>query len=100
MYSKLFKFITLIFIGINIQGCSSTMTRVGPSQGYYGGTQNSIDMLKNDDTGWVMKPLVALDLPFTAVLDTILIPYDYARSDNDVSSESPRERVKKLEQQE
>lgn len=45
----------------------------GGELGYYPGTRASYQMLKNDETSWGMKPLVALDMPFTAVMDTVLI---------------------------
>ena len=57
-------------------GCSSVMSHTGPNQGYYPGTRASVDMLKDDNTSWAMMPLVALDLPFSAVMDTVLLPYD------------------------
>lgn len=69
----------------------------GPTEGYYPGTKNSIAMLQDDETGWVMKPIVAIDLPFSAVLDTLLAPVDYATGGKDNSESSPAERVKRLE---
>lgn len=38
-------------------------------------------MIKSEDTSWAMTPLLVLDLPFTAALDTLLLPYDYYRRD-------------------
>lgn len=43
-----------------------------------------------------MKPLVILDLPFSALLDTLLLPYDYYTQHDDNSDNSPKERIKKL----
>lgn len=34
-------------------------------------------MIGSNDTSWAMTPLLAIDLPFTAVMDTLLLPYDY-----------------------
>lgn len=51
-------------------------------------------MISDDDTGIGMKSLVALDMPFTAVLDTLLIPWDLFRRDNSVKS-----RVEKSERE-
>jgi uncharacterized protein YceK len=79
-------------------GCSSIMNHTGPDQGYYPGTRTSVEMLKDDGTGWAMKPLVALDLPLSAVMDTLLLPYDYLRADSDKSNDSPRERIIREEQ--
>ncbi|MDE9445446.1 YceK/YidQ family lipoprotein [Xenorhabdus bovienii] len=81
-----------------VTGCSSIMTHSGPYQGYYSGAKASIGMLKNDSTGWVMKPLLAVDLPFSAFLDTLLFPYDYTRSSKDQAEHSPKHRLEKLEQ--
>lgn len=74
-------------------GCSSVMSHTGPSQGYYPGTRGSIKIIEDQDTSWAMVPLVAIDLPFSAVLDTLLLPYDYLRKDSDKSADSPRERM-------
>ncbi|MCT8346151.1 YceK/YidQ family lipoprotein [Photorhabdus temperata] len=78
-------------------GCTSIMTHSGPNRGYYSGAKTNIEMLKDNDTGWVMKPLLAIDLPFSALLDTILLPYDYIKSDEDQSANSPKERIEKIE---
>lgn len=80
-----------------VTGCSSIMTHSGPYQGYYSGAKANIDMLKDDKTGWVMKPLVAIDIPFSAFLDTLLLPYDYARSDQNSAEQSPKHRIEQLE---
>ncbi|AYA42541.1 YceK/YidQ family lipoprotein [Xenorhabdus nematophila] len=80
-----------------ITGCSSIMTHSGPHQGYYSGAKANIDMLKDDQTGWIMKPLLAVDLPFSAFLDTLLLPYDYARSSQNQAEQSPKRRIEQLE---
>ncbi|WP_338805335.1 YceK/YidQ family lipoprotein [Xenorhabdus griffiniae] len=80
-----------------ITGCSSLMTHSGPYQGYYSGAKANIGMLQDDKTGWLMKPLLALDLPFSAFLDTLLLPYDYARSDQDSAEQSPKHRIEQLD---
>ncbi|ELY2797800.1 YceK/YidQ family lipoprotein [Cronobacter dublinensis] len=68
-------------------GCSSVMSHTGGGeQGYYPGTRASATMLGDDATSWGLKPLVALDLPFTAVMDTLLIPWDAFRTDKSVKS--------------
>lgn len=79
-------------------GCSSIMTHTSSSQGYYSGTEANVAMLKDDNTGWALRPLLAVDLPFSAVMDTLLLPYDYLRSDSaDKMASSPRERVRQSE---
>ncbi len=69
------------------------MSHTGPNQGYYPGTRASADILVDDNSSWALKPLALIDLPFSAVLDTLLLPWDYARSDDDKSIDSPRERI-------
>ncbi|XBS69748.1 YceK/YidQ family lipoprotein [Acerihabitans sp. KWT182] len=76
-------------------GCSSVMTHTGPNQGYYPGTRASLEVLEDDDTSWSMVPFAAIDLPFSAVLDTVLLPYDYLNRNSDKSLDSPRERMLK-----
>ncbi len=78
---------------LGASGCSSVMTHTGPNAGYYPGTRASMNMLTDKDTSWSMMPLAAIDLPFSAVLDTVLLPYDYLRKDSDKTRESPRERM-------
>lgn len=76
-------------------GCSSMMTHTGPSQGYYSGTRASASVLTDKDSSWVMKPLAIVDMPFSAVLDTLLLPWDYYRAGD---TNSPGERVRRSEQ--
>ena len=70
-----------------LSGCSSMMSHTGGGeQGYYPGTRNSYKMLADSDTSWGLKPLVALDMPFTVVADTLLVPWDAFRTDRSVKS--------------
>lgn len=64
-------------------GCSSVMSHTGGDTGYYSGARADVNMIKSDDTSWAMTPLLLIDLPFSAVLDTVLLPYDYFRSGSD-----------------
>lgn len=43
-------------------------------------------MLANDNTGIGLKSLVVLDMPFTAIMDTLLLPWDIFRTDKSVKS--------------
>ncbi len=88
---------TLAFCVLTTAGCSSVMSHTGPSQGYYPGTRASADMLVSSDTSWALRPLALIDLPFSALMDTLLLPWDYVRSDNDKSLDSPRARVLRSE---
>ncbi|APC10037.1 MULTISPECIES: YceK/YidQ family lipoprotein [Providencia] len=90
------RLLTLI-IPVILSGCSSIMTHAGPSEGYYPGSKNSIKMIKDDETGWVVRPLLAIDLPFSFIMDTLLIPLDYSRSNNDSKEDSPKKRLEELD---
>ena len=46
----------------------------------------------DDETNWGTKSLAILDMPFTAVMDTLLLPWDVFRKDSSV-----RSRVEKSE---
>lgn len=78
---------------VGTSGCSSMMSHTGASQGYYPGTRASAEMLTDDQSSWALKPLALVDLPFSAVLDTLLLPWDYMRADDSPSIDSPRARV-------
>jgi len=75
------------------------MSHSGGSQGYYPGTRASAKMLTDDNTGWALKPLALIDLPFSAALDTLLLPWDYFHADEDKRMTSPRERVLQSEKE-
>jgi uncharacterized protein YceK len=77
-----------------LAGCSSVMSHTGGKEGTYPGTRASAEMLGDDTTGWGTKSLVALDMPLTAVADTLLLPWDFFRKDTSV-----RSRVQKSEQE-
>ncbi|GKX55837.1 hypothetical protein SOASR030_19490 [Leminorella grimontii] len=81
----------------SLSGCSSIMGHVAPYEGYYPGVEHNVNELQNDNSGWLMRSLVALDMPFTAVLDTVLLPYDYYRSTN--GRESSRKKVSESDKQ-
>ncbi|ONK02730.1 hypothetical protein BSK71_15030 [Pectobacterium actinidiae] len=98
--SALFSFIITGSGAVATSGCSSVMTHTGSDQGYYSGTRANVDMLRDDETSWAMMPLVAIDLPFSAVADTLLLPYDYYRAgSSDKNKLSTRERISHSEEQ-
>ena len=78
-------------------GCSSVMSHTGADQGYYPGTRANVAMMKSDDTSWALTPLLAVELPFSAVADTLMLPYDYYRAGRDKAPDSPRERIRQSE---
>ncbi|WON76979.1 YceK/YidQ family lipoprotein [Serratia sp. UGAL515B_01] len=91
---KLTKIIApLSWLLLSTSGCSSVMSRTGADQGYYSGTRANVDMMKSKDTSFVMMPLLAIDLPFSALMDTFLLPYDYLFSDKDGTTGTLRARV-------
>ena len=93
MKSGLLKLI--LFSGIIISsGCSSVMSHTGGKEGTYPGTRSSAQTLGDDDTNWGVKSLVALDMPLTAVMDTLLLPWGMVRTDSSVKS-----RVEKSEKE-
>lgn len=82
-----------VCLSLTSSGCSSVMTHTGPDQGYYPGTRASADIVADSNSGWPMRSLAVVDLPFSALLDTLLLPMDYFRSGSDNAASSPRERV-------
>lgn len=84
---------------LSANGCSSMASHTGADQGYYSGTRANVDMMKSDDTSWAMMPLLAIDLPLSAAMDTILLPYDYLRSGSDKTATSPKARIQHEEEQ-
>ncbi|MBM1101685.1 YceK/YidQ family lipoprotein, partial [Klebsiella pneumoniae] len=73
-------------------GCSSVMSHTGGKEGTYPGTRASATMIGDDETNWGTKSLAILDLPFTAVMVTLFLPWDVFRKDSSV-----RSRVEKSE---
>ncbi|ELD5113727.1 TPA: YceK/YidQ family lipoprotein [Escherichia coli] len=73
-------------------GCSSVMSHTGGKEGTYPGTRASATMIGDDETNWGTKSLAILNMPFTAVMDTLLLPWDVFRKDSSV-----RSRVEKSE---
>lgn len=55
-------------------------------EGTYPGTRASATMIGDDETNWGTKSLAILDMPFTAVMDTLLLPWDVFRKDSSVRS--------------
>lgn len=78
-------------------GCSSVMSHTGADQGYYPGTRANTEMLTDDNTRWPIKTMAALDYPFSAVMDTLLLPWDYYRADKGTGGRSLRARVEQTE---
>ncbi|WP_128876853.1 YceK/YidQ family lipoprotein [Raoultella terrigena] len=79
---------------VGLSGCSSVMSHTGGKEGTYPGTRASAQMLGNSDANWGTKSLVAIDMPLTAVMDTLLLPWDMFRTDSSIKS-----RVEKSERE-
>lgn len=71
---------------------TGNVTHTGGKEGTYPGTRASATMIGDDETNWGTKSLAILDMPFTAVMDTLLLPWDVFRKDSSV-----RSRVEKSE---
>ncbi len=74
---------------LTISGCSSVMCHTGTDTGYYPGTRAAADLITNGDNEWPIRSLAVIDLPFSALLDTMLLPWDYLRHNNTVAADSP-----------
>lgn len=83
---KTILIVSALLSGMVLSGCSSVMSHTGGKEGTYPGTRASSAMLSDDDTGIGTKSLVVLDMPFTAILDTLLLPWDLFRRDNSLKS--------------
>ncbi|WP_039054872.1 YceK/YidQ family lipoprotein [Enterobacter sp. Bisph1] len=83
---KIILIISALLSGMLLSACSSVMSHTGGKEGTYPGTRASSTMLSDDDTSVATKSLVALDMPFTAILDTLLLPWDLFRKDNSLKS--------------
>jgi len=100
---KLMKSLSLssLFVccALTTSGCASVMSHTGGDQGYYPGTRASARIIADDNSGWVMKPLAVIDLPFSAVMDTLLLPWDWLRADDGTHKNSAHDRVLQSEKQ-
>lgn len=67
-------------------GCSSIMSHSGGKEGIYSGTRANTEMLGDPETSWAIKPFAAIDLPFSAVMDTVLLPWDLYKNDHSLKS--------------
>lgn len=93
MIKKMLVTLTMCSGMVFVSGCSSIMSHTGGKEGTYPRTRASATMISESDTNWGTKSLAILDMPFTAVLDTVLLPWDLFRKDNSV-----RSRVEKSEE--
>ncbi|EGB40240.1 hypothetical protein EREG_04251 [Escherichia coli H120] len=80
-------------------GCSSVMSHTGGKEGTYPGTRASATMIGDDETNWGTKSLAILDMPFTAVMDTLLLPWDVFRKDSSVRSRVEKKRSQRASHQ-
>ncbi len=89
--SRKIAWVVLGVVVLGTCGCASSWFRVsgvdgGPrfSTEYYHATRADFGLAfssSNEWPGtarWYLRPLFALDLPFSFVLDTVLLPYDIA----------------------
>lgn len=71
--SKLLRMIVVVMVAGVLSGCGSIISRAVPGQGhgnqYYPGVQWDVR-----DSAW--RYITVLDLPFSLVFDTLLLPID------------------------
>lgn len=77
---------------ISLSGCSSIASHTGANHGYYLGTQANNAIITSSDSRWPIKTLAILDYPFSAISDTLILPWDYYRNRNQTDL-SLRDRV-------
>ncbi len=87
----------IAWCAISSSGCSSIMSHTGPDQGYYPGTRANNQILGDSSTRWPIKTLAVVDYPFSAVMDTLLLPWDYYRKDQGSEGSSLRADVARSE---
>lgn len=81
-----------------LNGCSSMMTHTGNEKSYYPGTLANNEIISNKNNHWNVKVLAVIDYPFSLILDTVLLPWDYFHhSDN--RKKSLREQVAETQSQ-
>lgn len=89
-YLMTMKLIILLWLctTLLLTGCSSTMSHTGSNDvQYYPGVHASYHMLISQDAHWTLKPFIIMDMPFTLILDTLLLPWD-AMKNNPASIKS------------
>lgn len=107
MKSDIGRWIVVVFMSFLMLGCSSIRARTETSDKewtVYPGIQQDIKDTgglfsgKSSDPGWVkglVTTILIIDLPLTAVFDTIVAPYDlyriYAPKDSGEKTESHQE---------
>ncbi|WKX26585.1 YceK/YidQ family lipoprotein [Tatumella ptyseos] len=77
---------------VSLTACSSIMSHTGENHGYYLGTQANNEIISSKETPWGIKSLAVIDYPFSAITDTLIVPWDYYRNSHSEPS-SLRDRV-------
>ena len=86
------KFVMISSCLVSLTACSSIMSHTGDNRGYYLGTQANNEIIGSHETTWGIKSLAVLDYPFSAITDTLILPWDYYRNNRSEPS-SLRDRV-------
>ncbi|WP_318369603.1 YceK/YidQ family lipoprotein [Enterobacter sp.] len=78
---KRYKWAGIFLLILSTTGCSSVITRAGEYDKYYvyPGVRSSADQLSNHNStssSSSVNPLLIIDLPFSFILDTVLLPAD------------------------
>lgn len=94
-YQLLLLFIFMASLG-NLCSCSSMMAHTSDDQGYYPGTRANNQTISNSHQSWALTSMAVLDYPFSVILDTLLLPWDYLHK-NSHQRQSLKSQVDKLD---
>lgn len=98
MKNQILQVCLLVMLAGLLNGCSSMMTHSGNGKSYYPGTLANNETISNKKNPWNVKILALIDYPFSLILDTALLPWDYLHhSDN--RNKSLREEVAERQSQ-
>ncbi|MDF2395756.1 YceK/YidQ family lipoprotein [Pseudomonas protegens] len=68
----------LLALALGLNGCTALMTRTTPYTCPYIGVR--MDWALAKENNGVLWPLLALDAPFSGVVDTLMFPFEYQYS--------------------
>ena len=79
--------LVLLFV---FTGCGSFASRWNGERSAYVGVRHDANCMTHSPLGEEMLPLVALaDIPLSAVVDTLFLPYDLTGGEQEVRSQPP-----------
>lgn len=72
-----FQVCLLLMTSFILNSCSSMMTHSGNDKPYYPGTLANNETISDEKNTWSVRMLAVIDYPFSLLLDTVLLPWDY-----------------------